>query len=116
MSLLVPVSRLLICRTLYSILIGGSAFAMRETTVVADDSLWGVVTASSPTYRIVPRPLPEHVGKHLAYSTTQQPSEKPNYESRPANPYAYGWFGPQASPQWSRHFGYHQRYTQWSLK
>jgi hypothetical protein len=87
-----------------------------STCLVAEDALWGVVTANSPTYRIVPRPLPEHTGKHLPYSTTLQPSEKPIYESRPTTPYAYGWFGPRPSPHWSRHFGYQQRYTQWSLK
>jgi hypothetical protein len=98
-------------------ILGGLVVTLLSSArVVADDSLWKVVTASSPTYRIVPRPLPEHTGKHLPYSTTQQPMEKPIYESRPTTPYAYGWFGPRSSPHWSRHFGYQQRYTQWSLK
>ncbi len=86
------------------------------TILEADDPLWAERVAPSPTYRILPRPLPEHQGKHVPYSTTHQPVEKPNIESRAATPYTYGWFGPRASPQWSRHFGYHQSYTQWSLK
>ena len=90
--------------------------APRSRSLIAADPLWVSGTASSPTYRILPRPLPEHQGKHLPYSTTRQPMEKANYESRATESYAYGWFGPRPSPQWSRHFGYHQSYTQWSLK
>lgn len=90
--------------------------APRSDSLLALDALWLSDAATSPTYRILPRPLPEHQGKQLPYSTTRQPMEKAIYESRATESYAYGWFGPRASPQWSRHFGYHQSYTQWSLK
>lgn len=76
----------------------------------------GMMPNTAHTYRIVPRPLPEHVGKHLPYSTTNQPAPSANLESRSTGPYAYGWFGAKPSPDWSRHFGYSRRYTQWSLK
>lgn len=37
-------------------------------------------------------------------------------EAKPIEPYAYGWFGAQPNPTWSRQFGYGRRHTQWSLK
>lgn len=30
--------------------------------------------------------------------------------------YAYGWFGTQPRTHWSRHFGFHRSYTQWSAR
>ena len=96
-------------------LVAAATFAT-PSILEAEDPLWAERVASSPTYRILPRPLPEHQGKYVPYSTTHQPMEKPNIESRATTPYSYGWFGPRATPQWSRHFGYHQSYTQWSLK
>lgn len=29
-------------------------------------------------------------------------------------PYPYGWFGPNPTPQWKRSFGSSKNYTQWS--
>ncbi len=29
-------------------------------------------------------------------------------------PYPYGWFGPNPTPQWKRSFGSAKNYTQWS--
>jgi hypothetical protein len=29
-------------------------------------------------------------------------------------PYPYGWFGPNPTPQWKRSFGSSKAYTQWS--
>jgi hypothetical protein len=74
------------------------------------------VSETASTYRIIPRPLPKHVGKHLPYSTTNQPTPNASFESQATGPYAYGWFGPKSTPEWSRHFGYGRRYTQWTLK
>lgn len=31
-------------------------------------------------------------------------------------PYAYGWFGSNPSPQWSRQFGSSRAFTQWTRK
>jgi hypothetical protein len=30
--------------------------------------------------------------------------------------YAYGWFGAKSNPQWTRHFGYYGKFTQWSRR
>ncbi len=80
---------------------------------LAEEPMQGtMVPNAGHTYRIVPRPLPEHIGKHLPYSTTNQPSAPAQLESRATGPYAYGWFGTKPSPEWSRHFGFSRRYTQ----
>jgi hypothetical protein len=93
----------------------------------AHDFLWGstknstfvsspsVAVESSP-YKIIPRPITNHLGKTLPYSSTVQASPAPALMAQPTKPYAYGWFGPQDTPQWQRHFGYHSRFTQWTLK
>ncbi|GAB5406013.1 MAG: hypothetical protein Aurels2KO_42440 [Aureliella sp.] len=31
-------------------------------------------------------------------------------------PYAYGWFGHNPTPKWTRQFGFSTAYTQWSLE
>ncbi len=31
-------------------------------------------------------------------------------------PYAYGWFGHNPTPHWSRQFGFSTAFTQWSLE
>jgi len=67
-------------------------------------------------YQIIPRPMSEHDGKKLPYSSTIQATPAASLSARPTKPYAYGWFGPKETPQWQRHFGYHSRYTQWTLK
>jgi hypothetical protein len=92
------------------------AMMIGESLMAQETESPAVLPPANSTYRILPRPLPEHIGKHLPYSTTNQPSTGSNYESRPTEPYSYGWFGSESSPQWSRHFGYSRRYTQWSLK
>jgi len=93
----------------------------------AHDFLWGSAKnfhfVKSPAglgettpYKIIPRPITHHLGKTLPYSSTVQASPSPALDARPTKPYAYGWFGPQDTPQWQRHFGYHSRFTQWTLK
>lgn len=40
----------------------------------------------------------------------------PVLEKRPADPYAYGWFGAKMNRHPHRSFGYQQAYTQWSFE
>lgn len=87
-----------------------------ELNASGPEMIDNTVSETASTYRIIPRPLPKHVGKHLPYSTTNQPTPNPSLESHATGPYAYGWFGPKSTPEWSRHFGYGRRYTQWTLK
>jgi len=93
----------------------------------AHDFFWGTTQyspLSSPaasatattSYQIIPRPFSHHAEKPLPYSSTVQASPSAALNARPTTPYAYGWFGPKETPQWQRHFGYHSRYTQWTLK
>lgn len=85
-------------------------------TSLGNEPLPPEIHGGGATYRILPRPLPKHIGKHLPYSTTNQPMEAYQLQSRATAPYAYGWFGASPSPHWSRHFGYGQKYTQWTLR
>jgi hypothetical protein len=87
-----------------------------ESSIPTSFPVEEAVPPAGATYRIIPRPLPKHMGKHLPYSTTNQPTAPSQLDSIPTQPYAYGWFGPRPTPSWSRHFGYGRRYTQWSLK
>jgi len=95
--------------------------------LIAHDFLWGsaknsefvaspVGSGETTPYKIIPRPITDSLGKTLPYSSTVQASPLPALDTRPTKPYAYGWFGPQDTPQWQRHFGYHSRFTQWTLK
>ncbi|MDZ4850879.1 MAG: hypothetical protein SGI77_16455 [Pirellulaceae bacterium] len=102
--------------SMFAVVIAAVPLLAASSNAQENDPLWTNVTASATMYQILPRPVGKHEGKHLPYSTTQQPTEKPYYESHSIQPYSYGWFGPRSTPQWSRHFGYHQGYTQWSLK
>ena len=53
---------------------------------------------------------------------TLSPSASPISEALAVQPlppktgYAYGWFGSNASPTWSRHFGTSQNFTQWTRR
>ncbi len=74
------------------------------------DAMWGY---RAPTqYTIIPRPA-THFNKGEPNTAVVS---VPNIRSRPSEPYAYGWFGAKPSPQWSRQFGFHKAYTQWTLK
>ncbi|MFO0923331.1 MAG: hypothetical protein U0905_12670 [Pirellulales bacterium] len=70
------------------------------------DSSW-LRSTSPAAYKILPRPT-----HHATVPATQQPTLR----VRPMQPYAYGWFGTEASPDWSRHFGVKSAYTQWTRK
>jgi hypothetical protein len=76
----------------------------------AVDGMWGY-RAPIP-YTIIPRPK-THFNKDEP--NTAVPA-KNNIQSKPTQPYAYGWFGTKPSPQWSRQFGYQRAYTQWTLR
>jgi len=75
------------------------------------DAMWGFATppVSPPTpYQVLARP-----SHHDLKSSTKN---KNKIETRPAQPYAYGWFGTQPSQHWERSFGTRNSYTQWTLK
>ena len=64
-----------------------------------------------------------HPAYLLLHSPTADMPHQPTYGYSPGygygvstHAYSYGWFGAQPSPQWSRHFGYHRGYTQWSSR
>ena len=76
----------------------------------AIDGMWGFQTPSQ--YKILPRPV-THSNKGQPH--TNLPAAN-NIESKPMQPYAYGWFGTKSSPQWSRQFGHQKAYTQWTLR
>jgi hypothetical protein len=60
-------------------------------------------SATSAPYQI----LNTAIGKEPAKIALQQMSPKAGY--------AYGWFGSNPTPQFTRHLGFHQNYTQWKL-
>jgi hypothetical protein len=92
-------------------------------------ALWGCVSAQGATlFADSPLHFPwAHGGKHASAShasatapyqvlhtaigqeqpqtTLQQMSPKPGY--------AYGWFGSNSTPQFTRHLGVQRNYTQW---
>ena len=74
------------------------------------DGMWGFQTPIH--YNILPRPATRSNEGHP--NTFVAPIT--NIESKPIQPYAYGWFGTKKSPQWSRQFGYQKAYTQWTLR
>jgi len=76
----------------------------------SQDAMWGY--RSPALYRIIPRPA-THANKDESNTATVQPVV---IESKPAAPYAYGWFGTKPSPQWYRQFGHQKAYTQWTLR
>jgi hypothetical protein len=68
---------------------------------------WGcpspTATPIAPAYQVLPPP---------AHHAPQAP-----IQTLPAKPgYAYGWFGSTPHPQWGRHFGFSQNFTQWSRR
>ena len=74
------------------------------------DAMWGYKAPAS--YQILRRPT-----SHDAIASLHAHGRsKSTVETKPVHPYAYGWFGTQYSPQWSRQFGYQKAYTQWTLK
>ena len=88
--------------------------AIGQDTVAAPpqnlDGMWGFQAPAQ--YTILPRPA-THTNKGLSNISTPPVA---NIQSRPTQPYAYGWFGTKPSPQWSRQFGHQKAYTQWTLK
>ena len=74
------------------------------------DGMWGFQTPSP--YKILPRTV-THSNKGQPNTSLPVAS---NIESKPMQPYAYGWFGTKSSPQWSRQFGHQKAYTQWTLR
>lgn len=70
------------------------------------DGVWSPKSSVS-AYRVLPRPT--NVGTLPATPPSPQ-------RVRPMTPYAYGFFGPKETPNWSRSFGHRQSYTQWTLK
>ncbi|MEQ1829060.1 MAG: hypothetical protein ABL921_24065 [Pirellula sp.] len=82
----------------------------RDAVAPSIDGMWGY---SAPTnYKILPRPA-THANKKDQHTYAASPSA---IESRPVQPYAYGWFGTKPSPQWYRSFGNRKTHTQWTLK
>jgi hypothetical protein len=82
----------------------------------ATDAMWGYAVVASNAkvpYQILERPS-HHKDKNQ--SSDPVGSDKILIEKKPVQPYAYGWFGTQPSPKWSRSFGTRGNYTQWSLK
>ena len=74
------------------------------------DAMWGYKAPAS--YLILPRPA-----NHFNTAQTHSYAQPRNpVESKPIQPYAYGWFGTKYSPQWNRQFGHQSAYTQWTLK
>jgi len=80
------------------------------TADVAVDSMWGY--RAPIAYQILPRPM-THFSKGQPHSAVAPANP---IESKPMQPYAYGWFGTQYSPQWHRQFGQQSAYTQWTLR
>jgi len=74
------------------------------------DSMWGY--RAPMAYQILPRPT-SHFSKGQPHSTVAPAN---SIESKPTQPYAYGWFGTKYSPQWHRQFGHQSAYTQWTLR
>jgi hypothetical protein len=77
------------------------------------DAMWGYKAPA--TYRVLPAPPKSHAllrthNKHTA------PAPAVQLQSRPTDAYAYGWFGAQPTPHWSRQFGNRNAYTQWTLR
>lgn len=69
--------------------------------------------AQQPTYLILRSPpAPARHPHH--HAPPPPPSAYGIVEE--TRPYAYGWFGAQPKPQWSRHFGYYRNYTEWSAR
>ena len=80
------------------------------TAKVGVDSMWGY--RAPMAYEILPRPT-SHFRKGQPHSVVSPANP---IESKPAQPYAYGWFGTKYSPQWYRQFGHQSAYTQWTLR
>ncbi|MFY7876244.1 MAG: hypothetical protein ACOVQM_12415 [Pirellula sp.] len=75
------------------------------------DAMWGYKAPA--TYHVLPAPPKSHP-LHRASNKHAGPAVQ--LQSRPTDAYAYGWFGSQPAPQWSRQFGNRNAYTQWTLK
>jgi len=75
------------------------------------DGMWGY--RAPATYHVIPSPPKHH---HSLNPTSAQSAPAAKLQSRQIDPYAYGWFGAQPSPHWSRQFGNRNAYTQWTLK
>jgi hypothetical protein len=81
-----------------------------STNVVNVDGMWGFQSAA--TYKVLPRPKSHsNKGQPNTYVAPRNP-----IESKPMQPYAYGWFGTKPSPHWHRQFGAQAEYTQWTLR
>jgi hypothetical protein len=76
---------------------------------------FGNAVAGDPTgapmeYRVLQNPPTGH------FANTHSASTKPLLMAKPAQPYAYGWFGARTQMHWSRQFGNRRTHTQWTLK
>ena len=101
------------------VLLGVGLIATISSVSIAAESLarelgykssWVSAPNASPVgYKVIAGPRAAAVQKErLLY-------EQPTIELPTRQPYAYGWFGTQTSPQWTRSFGSARRYTQWSI-
>jgi hypothetical protein len=96
-----------------SILCGSLAIAADDSTMShSSDGMWGYRAPAN--YLNLPRPP-----KHSVFGKQQEqpiPSPLPIIQSRPTEPYAYGWFGTQSQQHWYRDFGTRHTHTQWTLR
>ena len=83
---------------------------LTQESQAAVDGMWGY--RAPIQYTTLPRP-PNHLNKDDPNTAVLAGN---SIQSRPTQPYAYGWFGTRPAPQWSRQFGYQKAFTQWSFK
>ena len=75
-----------------------------------NDAMWGHQIPVN--YKILPRPETK-LHQEPTHLYVAPPAM---IESKPVEPYAYGWFGAKSSPHWYRQFGHQKAYTQWTLR
>jgi len=98
----------------------GEEEAIRETNMLRRSTILALAScvlavsateAQQPTYLLLGRE-PANLHQH-GRQLQPPPAEGVLMEPRP---YAYGWFGANPRPQWSRHFGYYRNYSEWSAR
>ncbi len=57
---------------------------------------------------------PAPIGRAPARVLSKPPTTPIEVLAPTRQPYPYGWFGPNPTPQWKRSFGSSKNYTQWS--
>jgi hypothetical protein len=75
------------------------------------DAMWGYKAPA--TYHVLPAPPKSHT---LLRTSNKHAGPAVQLQTRQTDAYAYGWFGTQPAPKWSRQFGNRNAYTQWTLK